>query len=169
MRRGRGRLLLIAALLAAAGAAALWPVPVVTVTAAPPLRAAAAPGARTLLRTPLGSGVEIRLEYTHSVERTKVVETYRAARGGLRLVRMEFASQGAGLPSEGYVREGNRFVLRTDRPLASLPVLVSGIGRQRLTVGSAVFDLRAAAGEGWIVTVSVGSAPRLPLLRGMLY
>ncbi len=164
----RLRVLVIAVLLAAAGTA-LWPVPVVTVTAAPPPRAGAASAARTILSAPLGDGLEIRLEYTHSVERGKVVETYRAERGGLRLVRMEFASQGAGLPTEGYVREGNRFVLRTDRALASLPVLVSGIGRQRLSVGAAVFDLRAAAGEGWIVTVAVRRAPRLPLLRGMLY
>ncbi|HEV8340060.1 MAG TPA: DUF1850 domain-containing protein [bacterium] len=164
----RARFLFGAAILMAAGAA-LWPVPVVTVTAAPPGSGGAAPVARTLLRVPLHAVVEIRLEYTHSVERTRVVETYLAERSGLRLVRMEFASQGAGLPSEGYVREGNRFVLRTDRPLASLPVRVSGIGRQRLFVGGAVLELLAAAGEGGIVTVAVGTAPRLPLLRGMLY
>lgn len=165
----RARLALGAAVLVAVGATALWPVPVLTVTAAPPLTDPPAPPPRTLLRMPLRAAVEIRLEYTHSVERTPVVETYRAEPGGLRLVRMEFISQGAGLPSEGYVREGNRFVLRTDRPLAALPVRVSGIGRQRLSVGGTTFDLLAAAGEGGTVTVTVGKAPRLPLLRGMLY
>ncbi len=140
--------------------AALWPVPVLTVTAVPP--------ARVLLRTPLRGAVEVRLDYIHSVERTPVVETYRADPRGLRLVRMEFAAQGAGLPSVGFVREGSRFVLRTDRPLAELAVRVSAVGRQRLRVGGAAFDLLAVT-EGGTVTVAVRSAPRLPLLRGMLY
>lgn len=147
-----------AALLAAA---ALWPVPVLIVTAAPP--------SRVLMRAPLRGPVEVRLEYVHSVERTPVVETYRADPRGLSLVQMEFAAQGAGLPSTGFVREGSRFVLRTEQPLAALPVRVSGVGRQRLRVGADVFDLLAVAGEGGIVTVAVRSAPRLPLLGGMLY
>ena len=156
------RLLVLGALGAAAlAAAALWPVPVLIVTAAPP--------SRVLVRMPLRGPVEVRLEYVHSVERTPVVETYRADPRGLRLVQMEFAAQGAGLPSTGFVREGNRFVLRTDQPLTVLPVRVSGVGRQRLRVGPDAFDLLAVTGEGGIVTVAVRSAPRLPLLRGMLY
>lgn len=157
----RVRLLAAAAVALAGAAATLWPVPVLTVTAGPP--------ERVVWRNALRAVVEIRLEYVHSVERTPVVEIYEAAPGGLRLVRMEFTAQGAGLPSGGYVREGKRFVLRTNRPLPALPVRVSGAGQQRLRIAGTVLDLLALAGEGGTVTVAVRAAPRLALLRGMLY
>jgi len=155
----RARLLWAAPLLTAA-AVAVWPTPVLTVTTAPP--------ARVLVREALSTPVEVRLQYVHSVERTPVAEYYLADRRGLRLVRMEFAAQGAGMPSGGYVREGDHFVLRTDRLLATLVVRVSGTG-QRLWVGEEVFDLTGVTGEGGTVTVAVRASPRLPFLRGMLY
>lgn len=154
--------LVIAVVAPAAALTALWPVPTLIVTAGPP--------ERVLWRETLTDPVELRLEYMHSVERTPVVEVYEAARRGLRLRRMEFAAAGAGLPSEGYVRVGDRFVLWTDRRLPQLPVRVSAGSRQRLLIGrSTTFELLAVAGKGGIVTVRVGAAPRLPFLRGMLY
>ncbi|MDQ7844396.1 MAG: DUF1850 domain-containing protein [Armatimonadota bacterium] len=97
---------------------------------------------------PLRGPLTLRLEYLHSVERTPVLEHYVAAAGGLRLVRMEFASQGAGLPTSGYVREGGRFVLHTDRWLPALSIRVSGTSRPRLVINDDVLDLLALVGDG---------------------
>lgn len=156
----RGRLLLLVGLVALA-MVLLWPVPVLTVRAASP--------ARLLWAEPLRGVVPVRLEYTHSVEKTPVAEFYAAGPTGLRLVRMEFVSQGAGLPSAGYVREGNRLVLRIDRTLANLPLRVSALARPRLWVGTRALDLLSLVGDGGTVVLAVRSRPRLAVLLGMLY
>ncbi len=144
----------------AVAAYVLWPVRVLLLEAAPH---------RVLLLQALTRPVVVRLEYTHSVERTPVVEVYEAARSGLRLVRMEFVSQGAGLPSSGYRREGNRFILDADRPLSALPVRVSSVAAPRLIVGPISFDLPALVGEGGTIILSVRSRPRLAVLLRVLY
>lgn len=157
-RRRRGPILLVLGL--AAALFALWPVPVLSVRAA---------GVRTLWRQPLRDTMHLSLAYTHSVERTPVVEIYEADARGLRLVRMEFVSQGAGLPTEGFVREGDRFVLRTDRLLRDLPVRVSALARPQLLVAGRSLDLVALAGEGAVVVVAVVRRPRVAVLWGVLY
>ncbi len=160
MERTTGRVLRVLGL-AGAIVLALWPVPVLTVRAARP--------ARVLWGQPVRGAVAIRLEYTHSVERTPVAELYRADAQGLRLLRMEFASQGAGLPSAGYVREGDRFVLKTDRLLNNLALRVSAVARPRLVVGTQTLDLLALAGDGGTVVLAVRPRPRLAVLLGVLY
>lgn len=147
--------------MSALAAAALWPVPVLTVEAAHPRR--------VLWQQAIERVVPVRLEYTHSVERTPVVEVYVADTRDLRLVRMEFVSQGAGLPSAGYVREGDRFVLKTDRRLDNLVLRVSAVARPRLTVGPRMLDLLPLAGDGGTIVLAVRSRPRLAVLLGVLY
>jgi len=154
------RILLVLGL-AGAVILALWPVPVLTVRSTHP--------ARLLWGQQVRAPIPLRLEYTHSVERTPVVELYRADAQGLRLLRMEFVSQGAGLPSTGYVREGDRFVLKTDRFLNNLALRVSAVARPRLTVGRQTFDLLALAGDGGTVVLAVRPLPRLAVLLGVLY
>ncbi|HXF81617.1 MAG TPA: DUF1850 domain-containing protein [bacterium] len=107
--------------------------------------------------------VELRLEYLHSVERTPVVEVYAAGRRGLRLVRMEFRSQGAGLPATGYAVVGDRLVLRTDRRLDRLELRVAGVNGARLITPWGPLDLVTLAGEGGLVTVAVRRLPRAVL------
>lgn len=147
--------------LAGAIVIALWPVPVLTVRSANP--------PRILWGQPVRAAVPLRLEYTHSVERTPVAERYQADAEGLRLLRMEFVSQGAGLPSTGYVREGNRLVLKTDRLLNNLTLRVSAVARPRLVVGTQILDLLALAGDGGTVVLAVRPHPRLAVLLGVLY
>jgi hypothetical protein len=157
-RRPR-RALLFAGVLAAA---ALWPVPVLTVEAQTP--------ARPLLRRIVWSALSLELRYTHSVEATPVKEVYRADRAGLHLVRMEFVSQGAGLPSSGYVREGGVFVLRPERSLLrELPLRVSARARPRLAVDSQLLDLLALAGDGGSVAIAVRGRPLRAALLIVLY
>jgi hypothetical protein len=109
------------------------------------------------LVVPVGASVELR--YTHSVERTPVVEVFQAGPDGLWLTAMRFVSQGAGLPTEGYVREGDHFILRTRRHLGIVRLRVSALASQRLVVGKNQVDLATVAGDG--AGVSLGSHRRL--------
>ena len=98
------------------------------------------------LNAPAGQRLELR--YTHSVERTPVIEEYRAEPDGLWFESMRFFSQGAGLPTEGYVREGNAFVLRARRKVGVLSVRVSAVAGHHLIVGVERLDLVALARDG---------------------
>jgi hypothetical protein len=104
-------------------------------------------------------GERVELHYRHSVERTPVVEVFRAEPDGLWFVEMQFVSQGAGLPTEGYVREGDHFVLRQPRRVGTLPLLVSGVAGHWLVVGGRQTDMVAVAGDGHHVRLAVGRAP----------
>ncbi len=114
---------------------------------------------RVLWRRVVASGERIELRYTHSVERTPVIEEFRAERAGLRLVAMRFVSQGAGLPTEGYTREDGWFVLRTDRRVNPLPLRVSRIAGHRLHLGAEEADLVALAGDGAAIRLTSGPGP----------
>lgn len=114
---------------------------------------------RVLWRRAVMAGERVELRYTHSVERTPVIEEFRAERDGLHLVAMRFSSQGAGLPTQGYTREGDHFVLRTDRKIGTLPLRVSRIAGHRLRVGIDDVDLVGLAGDGAAVAVMSGPGP----------
>jgi len=101
----------------------------------------------------------MELRYVHSVERTPVIEVYRVDADGLHLVLMRFSSQGAGLPTEGYVREGDHFVIRTDRRIGELPLRVSRIAGHEVVVGPHRVDLVAVAGDGSAVRLQSGRGP----------
>jgi len=139
----------------------LWPVPVLVVSRTGP--------AGELWSGSVMGGLDFRLDYIHSVERTPVAEFYEATPGGLRMIRMEFVSQGAGLPSTGYTLEGGRFVSRPDRRLIVLPIRVSRAAAPVLTVGGARLDLVARAGDGAEVTVALRRRPRLTARLRVLY
>lgn len=67
---------------------------------------------RTVLSIPVELGDTVVLEYTHSVEKTPVRDVYTVSEEGLAMVRMEFQSYGAGLPSTADVEttENGTFV-----------------------------------------------------------
>lgn len=154
--RLRLTLSVVALLLAAAVSILFHPIPLVEVTRGDGTRLFAVRADRPL---------RVRLEYMHSVERTPVLEVYEVSPNGLRLVRTEFVSQGAGLPSEGFVKEGGRFVLRTDRPLSRLSIRVSQVAVQHLLVGGKALDLLWEAGDGAEVVLAVRRRPWLLVLR----
>jgi hypothetical protein len=124
------------------------------------VRIAATPAGRVLWRQAVPAGQTVELRYRHSVELTSVTEVFRAEPDGLWFVEMRFASQGAGLPTEGYVREGDGFVLRRERRVGRLPLRVSSGSGHRLRVGDRELDLVALAGDGAAVSVTAGPARR---------
>jgi len=109
---------------------------------------------RVLWHRAVRPGDVIELHYLHSVERTPVVEVFRAASDGLYLVEMRFVSQGAGLPTQGYVREGDHFVLRANRKIGELPLRVSAVAGHYLRVGDDRLDLVRLAGDGAAVSLT---------------
>jgi hypothetical protein len=119
---------------------------------------------RVLWHRALGPGERVELHYVHSVERTPIVEVFRAEPDGLWFVEMRFVSQGAGLPTQGYTREGDHFVLRGERRVGDLPLRVSVIAGHYLQVGEERVDLVLLAGDGAAVSLSSRhGAPRLRL------
>jgi hypothetical protein len=125
------------------------------------LRVAAAGGGRVLRIGGVGPGMSVELRYGHSVERTPIVEVYRVEPDGLWFVEMRFVSQGAGLPTEGYVREGGQFVLRRRRHVGVLSLRLSAIAGHRLRVGDQEIDLVRAFADGQAVTIAPGRVVRL--------
>ncbi|MBI3998183.1 MAG: DUF1850 domain-containing protein [Armatimonadetes bacterium] len=114
---------------------------------------------RVLWRARGTPGDLIELRYLHSVERTPIVEVFRADADGMWLVMMRFTSQGAGLPTEGYTREGGEFVLRTNRRVGALQVRVSEIAGHQLIAGRERVDLVVLAGDGALVSLESSAAP----------
>lgn len=113
---------------------------------------------------PAGQRFEIR--YTHSVERTPVIEECSAQPDGLWFELMRFYSQGAGLPTEGYVREGNAFVLRARRKVGVLSVRVSSIAKHEMLIGDERIDMVALARDGAALAIESRPGPwRLGRLR----
>jgi len=105
------------------------------------------------------TGQRFELRYTHSVERTPVVEEYRAEPDGVWFELMRFYSQGAGLPTEGYVREGKAFVLRARRKVGVLSVRVSSIAKHEMMIGDERIDLIALARDGAALAIESRPAP----------
>ncbi len=116
-------------------------------------------GGRVMWSHSVPAGQRFELRYTHSVERTPVIEEYRAEPEGVWFEAMRFYSQGAGLPTEGYVREGKAFVLRSQRKIGVLTVRVSSVAAHQFTIGPDRIDLVALAGEGAAVSISSRPGP----------
>jgi hypothetical protein len=125
------------------------------------VRVSAARSGRALVRAPVEAGARIELRYRHSVERTPVVEIFEVGPAGLEFVEMRFSSQGAGLPTEGYVLEDGVFVLRRRRHVGELPVTVSAISGHALWIRGQRIDLVDAAGDGAPLLVRASSVRRL--------
>jgi hypothetical protein len=122
------------------------------------IRVIGARGSRTVRVGPLRDGDRIALRYRHTVEQTPVTEVFRVERDGLWFEEMRFVSSGAGLPSGGYVREGDTYVLRHPRHIGALPVALSAQAGQRLYVAGQAIDLMREFRDGETVTVHVAPA-----------
>ncbi len=113
----------------------------------------------------LAADRRFELHYLHSVERTPVVEHYRAGPdGNLWLDGMRFRSSGWGLPSEGFRRRGTWFETTTPpRRLGRLVVRVSALAQQTLHVAGRVLVLRDLAPEGAALQLEVARARSCPV------
>lgn len=109
-----------------------------------------------LIDEPVEDGDEVRLEYTHSVEKTLVSDIYIVNGTTLESTRMEFDSYGAGLPSNADVErtDDGRFVTETDGTHDRLIVSPGEIAGHTLTVNDTTYDLVALADGSVSLTVT---------------
>ncbi|WP_372479977.1 DUF1850 domain-containing protein [Halomicrobium sp. HM KBTZ05] len=95
-----------------------------------------------LLQTPVEEDTRVALAYTHSVERTRVVDTYRVRDGHLEMTRMAFESYGWGLPADANVsRVNGSFVYDPPGTFETITVKPGRIAGHRLHVGDRRYDL----------------------------
>ncbi|SEW02570.1 DUF1850 domain-containing protein [Halobacterium jilantaiense] len=132
-------------------------VAVVALAVATALAAVAVPGDRVLvvedtdtgetyLTAPVEDGSTVALEYTHSVEKTRVYDEYTVRGDVLVMTRMEFESYGWGLPSRANVTEENgTFVYDPPGETTRLTVAPGRVAGHRLHVDGETYDLVALA------------------------
>jgi len=121
----------------------------------------------TYLETPVDDGTVVALEYTHSVEKTRVYEAYTIRGDRLEMTHMEFESYGWGLPSRANVtRKNGTFIYDPPGSYERLTVAPGRIAGHRLHVGDETHDL-VAVSDGRSVTLSIQhrSAFAIPQLR----
>jgi hypothetical protein len=107
------------------------------------------------LETPVDDGTVVALEYTHSVEKTRVYEAYTVRGERLEMTRMEFESFGWGLPSRANVtRKNGTFIYDPPGSYEQLTVAPGRIAGHRLHVGDETYDL-VALSDGRSVTLSI--------------
>lgn len=95
-----------------------------------------------LLSTPVSENTTVALEYTHSVEKTRVLDAYAVRNGSLVMTRMEFESYGWGLPARVDVRsENGSFVFDPEGTYEDLYVKPGRIAGHKLHVGDETYDL----------------------------
>lgn len=105
-----------------------------------------------LLVVPVEDGTTVDVEYTHSVEKTRVLDAYEVRGEELDNVRMEFSSYGAGLPANQEIeRENGSFVFDPDRAYEQLVVNPGPIAGHTLIVGDERYDLVALSGDEAVV------------------
>jgi len=103
-----------------------------------------ADGGEELLRVPVEENTTVALEYTHSVEKTRVLDAYAVRGGELVMTRMEFESYGWGLPARVNVsQENGSFVFDPDGSYEELYVKPGRIAGHELHVGERTYDLVA--------------------------
>jgi hypothetical protein len=98
----------------------------------------------TYLTAPVEDGSTVALEYTHSVEKTRVYDEYTVHGDVLEMTRMEFESYGWGLPSRANVTEENgTFVYDPPGETTRLTVAPGRVAGHRLHVDDETHDLVA--------------------------
>lgn len=138
-RRLRAVVAVSVALLLAVGGAAATSLP-----AGQALVVETADSGEELLRVPVEENTTVALEYTHSVEKTRVLDAYAVRGGELVMTRMEFESYGWGLPARVNVsQENGSFVFDPDGSYEELYVKPGRIAGHELHVGDRTYDLVA--------------------------
>ncbi|CQH51848.1 TRAP-type transport system protein small subunit [Halobacterium hubeiense] len=96
------------------------------------------------LDAPVEDGTTVALEYTHSVEKTRVYDGYTVRGDRLEMTRMAFESYGWGLPSGANVtRENGTFVYDPPGNTTRLTVAPGRVAKHKLHVGDETYDLVA--------------------------
>lgn len=97
-----------------------------------------------LLAVPVENGSVVALEYTHSVEKTRVLDVYTTRGDRLVMTRMEFESYGWGLPTRVAVAtENGTFAFDPAYATHELVVKPGRIAGHELHVENRTYDLVA--------------------------
>ena len=109
-----------------------------------------------LLAIPVQNGTIVTLAYNHSVEKTPVRDVYEVNGTAMTMVRMEFDSYGAGLPSHLPVErsESGTLVAYPNGTYERLTVQPGPIAGHTLEVGDESFDLVSLA-DGAVVSLQI--------------
>lgn len=106
-----------------------------------------------LLERPIDDGQTVVLSYTHSVEKTPVRDVYEVDDDALRMIRTEFYSFGAGLPTDNVTTTDDGYVVYLDERYEQLPVAPREIPGHELVVGDDRYDLVALADDRMIIRI----------------
>ena len=114
-----------------------------------------------LLAIPVQNGTIVTLAYNHSVEKTPVRDVYEVNGSALTMVRMEFDSYGAGLPSHLPVErsDSGTLVAYPNGTYERLAVQPGPIAGHTLEVGDESFDLVSLADGSGISLLIVDCEP----------
>ncbi|RDI71883.1 DUF1850 domain-containing protein [Halopelagius longus] len=97
-----------------------------------------------LLTVPVSEGTTVAIEYTHSVEKTQVIDEYTVRGDELEMTRMVFHSFGAGLPARADVRHVNgSYVFDPPGSYEEFYVKPGHVAGHELRVGDETYDLVA--------------------------
>ncbi|AUV83761.1 DUF1850 domain-containing protein [Salinigranum rubrum] len=151
----------VATLLAVSGAAAA------SLPAGQALVVETADTGEELLRVPVEENTTVALEYTHSVEKTRVLDAYAVRDGELVMTRMEFQSYGWGLPARVNVtQENGSFVFDPEGSYDELYVKPGRIAGHELHVGEETYDL-VALSDAESVRIYITERTLIDLARSM--
>ena len=140
MKRALAVVLVVAVVATAVGSA--------TLTGGPTLVVEDTETGETYFTAPVSNGTVVALEYTHSVEQTRVYDEYTVRGDRLVMTRMEFESYGWGLPArENVTRENGTFVFDPDREYTRLSVAPGSVANHSLIVADERHDLVAMTNE----------------------
>lgn len=114
-----------------------------------------------LLAIPVQNGTIVTLAYNHSVEKTPVRDVYEVNGTALTMVRMEFDSYGAGLPSHLPVErsDSGTLVAYPNGTYETLAVQPGPIAGHTLEVGDESFDLVSLADGAGVQLLIVDCEP----------
>ena len=143
--------------LIAAGAAAF------AVTPTPALVVSDSDTDRVLYSTAVSEGTTVELSYTHSVERSPVIERYQITDGTLRQTTIIFESYGWGLPTGAEIHEiEGQFHAPMDRTYDELMITPGPIADQQLSVDGTDLALYELAGRSSVrITIEQRRWPRV--------
>lgn len=114
-----------------------------------------------LLQTPVENGSVVVLNYTHSVEKTRVLDIYGVAGDTLVMTRMEFESYGWGLPARANVtHENGTFAFDPAWEGEEVYVKPGRIAGHKLHVDDRTYDL-VALSDARSVRISIDTRPSL--------
>jgi hypothetical protein len=148
-----------AALVLVLAAWALWPVTV--------LELRAGPEGRLVKAIPVATGDRIVYGFTHSVQKSRVVEVLEVAPGNHLVVRETiYEDTGAGLPSDlpdgqfSMGADGKFHITGMSRDIPVWRVRVAFTAQQTLEVGAESFRLDSLAPPTTVLTVGAVTRPR---------